>query len=258
MWTTDEHGWYLADEATMNWPGMVVGCRGPRRQGRTSSSDYVTPVTAAPCGCTFDCLQPITHRSSRDSCHFPFLRVRKRVARLPIPPFPTAHPLSRIHPRLGCHPTPAATSSGSRSRWRNNRLQPRATHNHPRSQFSYASSNRPATAITFARKSSARYEGGQGWRCKGRACSTFPSFFFFLLLLVLFSLSLFLSPFLRVRVLSWSGELVIRCSRMANRPVKGELFPWIDKIIWPARKRKRGWNEMATRRIDEIHTVAMQ
>lgn len=87
MWR-DEHGWYLADEATMNWPGMVVGCRGPRRQGRTSSSDYVTPVTAAPCGCTLDCLQPITHRSSRDSCHFPFLRVRKRVARLPIPPSP--------------------------------------------------------------------------------------------------------------------------------------------------------------------------
>lgn len=169
MWR-DEHGWYLADEATMNWPGMVVGCRGPRRQGRTSSSDYVTPVTAAPCGCTLDCLQPITHRSSRDSCHFPFLRVRKRVARLPIPPFPTP----RVRPRLACHPTPAATSSGPRSRWRNNRLQPRTTHNHPRSQFSYAS-NRPATAITFARKSSARYEGGQGWRCKGRACSTFFS-----------------------------------------------------------------------------------
>lgn len=67
---------------------MVLGCRGPRRQGRTSSSVYVTPVTAAPCGCTPDCLQPITHRSSRDSCHFPFLRVRKRVARLPIPPSP--------------------------------------------------------------------------------------------------------------------------------------------------------------------------
>lgn len=69
---------YLADEATMNWPGMVVGCRGPRWQGRTSSSDYVTPVTAAPCGCTLDCLQPITHRSSRDSCHFPFLRAYAR------------------------------------------------------------------------------------------------------------------------------------------------------------------------------------
>lgn len=27
---------------------MVVGCWGPRQQGRTSSTDYVTPVTAVP------------------------------------------------------------------------------------------------------------------------------------------------------------------------------------------------------------------
>jgi len=41
---------------------MVVGCWGPRQQGRTSSSDYVTPVTAAPVrGCTPDCLRkPVT------------------------------------------------------------------------------------------------------------------------------------------------------------------------------------------------------
>jgi len=37
---------------------MVVGCWGPRQQGRTSSSDYVTPVTAAPVrDCTPDCLR---------------------------------------------------------------------------------------------------------------------------------------------------------------------------------------------------------
>lgn len=43
---------------------MVVGCWGPRQQGRTSSSDYVTPVTAAPVrDCTPDCLRkPVTGR----------------------------------------------------------------------------------------------------------------------------------------------------------------------------------------------------
>lgn len=110
---------------------MVLGCRGPRRQGRTSSSVYVTPVTAAPCGCTPDCLQPITHRSSRDSCHFPFLRVRKRVARLPIPPSPHCALQLADPPPPHLPTTPlVTTSSSSRSRWRNNRLQRRATHNH--------------------------------------------------------------------------------------------------------------------------------
>lgn len=151
---------------------MVVGCRGPRRQGRTSSSDYVTPVTAAPCGCTPDCLQPIAHRSSRDSCHFPFLHVRKRVARLPARPRRSA-------------PRPTATpTSRPRSRWRNNRLRRRATHNHPR-RFSYAG-NRPATAVARAGKSSARYEGrlsATGLTLQ-RASTTklfllFPFFFFF-------------------------------------------------------------------------------
>lgn len=43
---------------------MIVGCWGPRQQGHTSSSDYVTPVTAAPVrGCTPDCLrEPVIGR----------------------------------------------------------------------------------------------------------------------------------------------------------------------------------------------------
>lgn len=171
---------------------MVVGCRGPRRQGRTSSSDYVTPVTAAPCGCTPDCLQPITHRSSRDSCHFPFLRVRKRVARLPIPP--SLHRTLQLAdpppPQLLTTP-PATTSSASRSRWRNNRLQRRATHNHPRSRFSYAS-NRPATAITFARKYSACYEAQPGLTLQRASndqlfSSAFRFSSFFIVLSIVFS-----------------------------------------------------------------------
>lgn len=191
---------YLADEATMNWPGMVVGCRGPRRQGRTSSSDYVTPVTAAPCGCTLDCLQPITHRSSRDSCHFPFLRAYARG--LQGYRFPPLVPLRRALPSS---PPPP----GHLERFKVEEQPPPTTHNHPRSQFSYASSNRPAAAITFAGKSSARYEGGQGWRCKGRACSTFPSLF---------------SSFLRK---SKSKSNVVRRTRYEWRipaVVKGELF----------------------------------
>lgn len=249
----------------MNWPGMVVGCRGPRRQGRTSSSDYVTPVTAAPCGCTPDCLQPITHRSSRDSCHFPFLRVRKRVARLPIPP--SLHRTLQLAdpppPQLLTTP-PATTSSASRSRWRNNRLQRRATHNHPRSRFSYAS-NRPATAITFARKYSACYEAQPGLTLQ-RASSDqlFSSTFLCFPFLVLFCRSFY-------SVLVCLSFSILPCRYMlfdehvcrvhhwrASRPKV--LFPWIDKIISLARYRtkKREWNETTKRRIDEKHTVAMQ
>lgn len=249
----------------MNWPGMVVGCRGPRRQGRTSSSDYVTPVTAAPCGCTPDCLQPITHRSSRDSCHFPFLRVRKRVARLPIPP--SLHRTLQLAdpppPQLLTTP-PATTSSASRSRWRNNRLQRRATHNHPRSRFSYAS-NRPATAITFARKYSACYEAQPGLTLQ-RASSDqlFSSTFLRFPFLVLFCRSFYsVLVCLSFSILSCRymlfDEHVCRVHHWRTSLPK-VLFPWIDKIISLARYRtkKRGWNETTKRRIDEKHTVAMQ
>lgn len=170
---------------------MVVGCRGPRRQGRTSSSDYVTPVTAAPCGCTLDCLclQPITHRSSRDSCHSPPRTYARGLQgyRSPLP--------------LGWRPTPVR-----RSRWRNNRRLERPRTTTPGVSFP----TQPATAITLAGKSprpvtrAARADVAKG--------STFP----------FFPLSLSLSGPLPVAK-STSFELV--CTRfappMANRPVKG-------------------------------------
>lgn len=60
---------------------MVVGCWGPRQQGRTSSSDYVTPVTAASVrGCTPDCLRKLAAGSHPSSGRgipqslFPFLK----------------------------------------------------------------------------------------------------------------------------------------------------------------------------------------
>lgn len=60
---------------------MVVGCWGPRQQGHTSSSDYVTPVTAAPVrGCTPNCLRKPAAGSHPSSGRgipvslFPFLK----------------------------------------------------------------------------------------------------------------------------------------------------------------------------------------
>lgn len=221
---------YLADEATMNWPGMVVGCRGPRWQGRTSSSDYVTPVTAAPCGCTLDCLQPITHRSSRDSCHFPFLRAYARGLQ-GYRSSPSAARSPRARPR-------PATSSGSR--WRNNRLQRRTTT--PGVSFpTQAATGQPQPSLSLENPRpvtrAARADVAKGERVQ--------------LFLPSFPLS-----YARARVSrTWSGELV----------TNGEYRPWskassfsrIDKIIRMA-YGKEDWNEMATRRIDEIlHIVAI-
>lgn len=206
MWTTDEHGWYLADEATMNWPGMVVGCRGPRRQGRTSSSDYVTPVTAAPCGCTLDCLQPITHRSSRDSCHFPFLRVRKRVARLPIPLSPPRTPSLESTPASAAIPPPrpprAARVQGGGTTASN--LERRTTT--PGVSFpTQAATGQPQPSLSLENPRPVT-RAARADVAKGERVQLFLPFFF-LLLLVLFSLSLSFSLF------TCESSIVVRRTR---------------------------------------------
>lgn len=81
---------------------MVVGCWGPRQQGRTSSSDYVTPVTAAPVrGCTPDCLRKPaagSHPSSDRGFQspVPFLKRARTQEGCKVTGVPSARP--RIYP----------------------------------------------------------------------------------------------------------------------------------------------------------------
>ena len=213
----------------MNWPGMVLGCRGPRRQGRTSSSVYVTPVTAAPCGCTPDCLQPITHRSSRDSCHFPFLRVRKRVARLPIPPSPhcALQLADPSPPQLPTTPL-VTTSSSSRSRWRNNRLQRRATHKPPPSGvgFPTQATGQPQPSLSLESPQPAtRAASARADVAKSEQPSTlfffffFFSFFLFLLLLPFLLSSLFILLSLPCKYVLFDERV---CPAFTSQPVASQ------------------------------------
>jgi len=83
---------------------MVVGCWGPRQQGHTSSSDYVTPVTAAPVrGCTPNCLRKPAAGSHPSSGRgipvslFPFLKRTRtqegcKVTGITHPPRPRVYP----------------------------------------------------------------------------------------------------------------------------------------------------------------------
>lgn len=159
-------------------------------------------------------------------------RVRKRVARLPIPP--PSSPSAARSPRARPRP---ATSSGSR--WRNNRLQRRTTT--PGVSFpTQAATGQPQPSLSLENPRpvtrAARADVAKGERVQ--------------LFLLSFSL------YARARVSrTWSGELV----------TNGEYRPWskassfsrIDKIIRMA-YGKEDWNEMATRRIDEIlHIVAI-
>lgn len=142
---------------------MVVGCWGPRQQGRTSSSDYVTPVTAVLVrGCTPDCLRkPVTgrHPSDRGDSSLPSsTRVRKRVARLPSAnTLSFSAPSSRYRialPAVLRSRPPSRPNQPSPSTTTLLPLQEPRTHGEPpppppRVLLSYA-----ATAITFAGKSS--------------------------------------------------------------------------------------------------------
>lgn len=161
---------------------MVVGCWGPRQQGRTSSSDYVTPVTAAPVrGCTPDCLRkpaagshPSSDRGIPVSLPLPQARAYARGLQgyrrtLPSPPHLPTSTLARafaiVSPFLPFlpsseadlprgRPTPPSTTTPptppSRGRAEN-------TEHHPAATTPASFSRRPsyaATAITFAGKSS--------------------------------------------------------------------------------------------------------
>lgn len=158
---------------------MVVGCWGPRQQGRTSSSDYVTPVTATPVrGCTPDCLRkPAADSHPSSGCGIPVslsppslsARVRKRVARLPAYPLPSpphlpASTLARefaiVSPFLPFLPSSLAADQPLRQR-RLCRPLPPAGELRTRSTTATATlasfSRRPShatMAITFAGKSS--------------------------------------------------------------------------------------------------------
>jgi len=149
---------------------MVVGCWGPRQQGRTSSSDYVTPVTAAPVrGCTPDCLRkPVTGR--HPSCgrgipvSLPLLATRAYARGLQ-GYRRTTHPRSR-HPRSRFAPALSPALARYRSSCRSSEADlPRGQTNPSINDDSAApprappppSPSRPsyaATAITFAGKSS--------------------------------------------------------------------------------------------------------
>lgn len=154
---------------------MVVGCWGPRQQGRTSSSDYVTPVTATPVrGCTPDCLRkpaagshPSSGRGIPVSLPLPQARAYARGLQgyrrtLPSPPhqptstlapafaivspFPPFLPSSKADLPRG-RPTPPSTTilPTPPSRGRAENTTPASFSRRP----SYA-----ATAITFVGKSS--------------------------------------------------------------------------------------------------------
>lgn len=140
---------------------MVVGCWGPRQQGRTSSSDYVTPVTAAPVrGCTPDCLRkPVTGRHPFDRGIPVSLprRVRKRVARLPPANSLFLRTLLALSHRPSCRP-PQSTSLAAKPTpsVNDDSVTPPGAENSPsitaapaRVSLSYVT-----TAITFAGKSS--------------------------------------------------------------------------------------------------------
>lgn len=147
---------------------MVVGCWGPRQQGHTSSSDYVTPVTAVPVrGCTPDCLRkPVTGR--HPSCGrgfqslFPFLRRARtqegcKVTSEPSTPLPSVAASPRLLALTPCACSLARSLSvflpflRSRPPSRPNQplrqTPPRAPPPPPRTSYA-------ATAITFAGKSS--------------------------------------------------------------------------------------------------------
>lgn len=68
----------------------------------TTSRPSLPPHAAAPPTAS----KPITHRSSRDSCHFPFLHVRKRVARLRMRPLPRRPSDRPFHPSSPLPATP--------------------------------------------------------------------------------------------------------------------------------------------------------
>ena len=142
-----EHGVYLADAATMDWPEMVVGCRGPHRQGRTSSTDYVTPVTAALRGCTPDCLQP----------HNPPLL--PGFLSLPLPPRTQEGCKVTSGPLRPPPPAPPPPPPLPCSRWRNSRLRRRSSDAQATPGRLCYAGDRPAAAITFAGKSSGPLRG---------------------------------------------------------------------------------------------------
>lgn len=90
---------------------MVVGCWGPRQQGRTSSSNYVTPVTATPVrDCTPDCLRKPaagSHPSSgRGIPVSPFLKRARTQEGCKVTGVPAPRP--RVYPR---QPSPARSLS---------------------------------------------------------------------------------------------------------------------------------------------------
>lgn len=160
---------------------MVVGCWGPHQQGHTSSSDYVTPVTAAPVrGCTPDCLRkpaagshPSSGRGIPVSLPLPQARAYARglqgYRRTHPPPAPPPRQPSRARSLSyrpscrSCRP-PKPTSLAADQPLRQRRLRqplPPAGELRTRSTTAAATpasfSRRPsyaATAITFAGKSS--------------------------------------------------------------------------------------------------------
>lgn len=202
---------------------MVVGCWGPRQQGHTSSSDYVTPVTAAPVrGCTPNCLRKPAAGSHPSSGRgipvslFPFLKRTRtqegcKVTGITHPPRPRVYPRQpsracSLSYRPSCHscrplkPTSLAADQPlcqrrlcqplppslppSRGRAENTEHH---RHCHPRISFSRRPSY-AATAITFVGKSSEAVREPRADAARGGAR---PQQIFFLRLLFFLSFSTF-------------------------------------------------------------------